>query len=141
MIVLDTGPLVAAALTRDAHHVTCARLLTEAHARGVPLVVPGPVAVEVCLVLESRAGAKVEAQFAEALASEAFTLVELQPADWGRVAELIQRYADFPLGAVDAAVVAVAERLGARQVATVDRRHFSVVQAAHGPLTLLPEKL
>lgn len=38
---------------------------------------------------------------------------------------------DLPLGFVDASVVAVAERLGERQVATLDRRHFSVVRPRH----------
>ena len=49
------------------------------------------------------------------------------------------QYADFPLGGVDASVIAVAERFGVDQVATLDRRHFSVVKPAHVPaLTLLP---
>jgi len=53
--------------------------------------------------------------------------------------ELILQYADFPLGAVDASVIAVAERFGVARVATLDRRHFSVVKPTHVPaLTLLP---
>jgi predicted nucleic acid-binding protein len=35
------------------------------------------------------------------------------------------------LGGVDASVVAVAERLGIRTVATLDRRHFTVVRPRH----------
>ncbi len=35
-------------------------------------------------------------------------------------------------------VVAAAERLAITEVATLDRRHFSVVQATNGPLNLLP---
>ncbi|MFI9565518.1 hypothetical protein [Streptomyces rishiriensis] len=53
--------------------------------------------------------------------------------------ELVLQYADFPLGGVDASVVAVAERFGVDRVAPLDRRHFSVVKPAHVPaLTLLP---
>lgn len=49
------------------------------------------------------------------------------------------QYADFPLGGVDASVIAVAERFGTDRIATLDRRHFSVVRAKHTPsLTLLP---
>ncbi|HET6859230.1 MAG TPA: hypothetical protein VFH94_19350 [Streptomyces sp.] len=48
-------------------------------------------------------------------------------------------YADFPLGTVDASVVAVAERLGLQEVATIDRRHFSAVRPKHvRALTLVP---
>jgi hypothetical protein len=53
--------------------------------------------------------------------------------------ELVLQYADFPLGGVDASDIAVAERFGVGRVATLDRRHFSVVKPVHVPaLTLLP---
>jgi predicted nucleic acid-binding protein len=54
---------------------------------------------------------------------------------------LITTYADLPLGAVDASVVAVAERLRVRQVATLDRRHFSVVRPNCDPFELLPNEV
>ncbi len=40
-------------------------------------------------------------------------------------------YRDLPLGMVDASIVAAAERLGARTIATLDRRYFSVVRPVH----------
>jgi len=53
--------------------------------------------------------------------------------------ELVARYADLPLGTTDASVVALAERLGVDELATLDRRHFSVVRPRHvEALTLLP---
>ena len=54
----------------------------------------------------------------------------------GRIRLLVRRYADLPLGFVDAAVIACAERRGGR-VLTLDRRHFGVV-GREGTLTLLP---
>jgi predicted nucleic acid-binding protein len=40
---------------------------------------------------------------------------------------------------VDASVVTTAERLGVQEIATVDRRHFSVVRPSHvAAFTLLP---
>ena len=66
-------------------------------------------------------------------------LAELVPADLRRVAELVERYADLGLGATDASVVAIAERLGVQRVATFDRRHVPVVVPSHASgLTLLP---
>ncbi len=45
----------------------------------------------------------------------------------------------MPLGATDASVVAIAERLGIDTIATLDRRHFTVVRPAHiEAFTLLP---
>jgi predicted nucleic acid-binding protein len=61
----------------------------------------------------------------------------VHPTDWLRIADLVNRYRSLPLGTVDASVVACAERLGVDEVATVDRRHFTVVKA-HRTLTLLP---
>jgi len=43
----------------------------------------------------------------------------------------VKVYADLLLGAVDASVVAIAERLGVKEIATLDRRHFSVVRPRH----------
>ncbi|MGI8815615.1 MAG: hypothetical protein ACR2G2_10185 [Pseudonocardia sp.] len=48
-------------------------------------------------------------------------------------------YADLPLGTTGATVVALAERLGVTEIATLDRRHFTLVRPPHVPaLTLLP---
>ncbi|MFF9484541.1 PIN domain-containing protein [Streptomyces sp. NPDC014676] len=81
----------------------------------------------------------MEAAFLSEVAKGTFELVHLTPADLERMSELVLRYADFPLGGVDASVIAVAERFGVERVATLDRRHFSVVRPAHTPvLTLLP---
>lgn len=52
------------------------------------------------------------------------------------------QFSSFPLGGTDASVVAVAERLGAQEIATLDRRHFpSITPKAGGHFTLLPETL
>lgn len=52
-------------------------------------------------------------------------------ADYQRCAELIETYADLGLGLVDASVVTVAENLGARVLATLNRRDFAVVRPRH----------
>jgi predicted nucleic acid-binding protein len=58
--------------------------------------------------------------------------------DWLRMAELVATYRDLPLGTADASVIATAERLGIHEIATLDRRHFSVVRSRLGDFTLLP---
>src|SRR5438445_5756948 len=57
-----------------------------------------------------------------------FRLEALTGPDLDRMAELVETYADLPLGTVDASVVALAERLGLTSVGTLDRRHFTVVR-------------
>lgn len=92
---------------------------------------PAPVVTEVCWLLESRSGSEAEAAFLEALHDGELTIVDLERDDLQRMAELVRRYADLPLGAVDASVVAVAERTGVTAVATLDHRHFHVVRPKH----------
>jgi uncharacterized protein len=139
VILCDTGPIVAAALAGDDDHHACVELFTGMHLAGRPLLVPGTVVAEVGYLLAREAGAHVEALFLTALADGDFQLAELQPEDYRRAAELVAAYADLPLGTTDATVIALTERLGLAEVATLDRRHFSVVRPRHvSALTLLP---
>lgn len=102
-----------------------------------PPLVPSPVLTEVCWLLERWS--KVEAAFLTEVARGTFGLVHLTPGDLTRMGELILQYADFPLGGVDASVIAVAERFGVDRVATLDRRHFGVVKPARlAAFNLLP---
>lgn len=89
------------------------------------------VVTEVAYLIETRMGAEAEVRFLGDLASGAFSTEAVTAADWLRIAELVWEYRDLPLGTVDASVVTAAERLTIREVATLDRRHFSVVQPAH----------
>lgn len=139
MIVCDTGPLVAAALSNDADHPACVRLFTEMHQAGRQLLVPATVVAEVGYLLAREAGPSVESMFLASLAAGDFTAVDLTAADYARMAELVVTYDDLPLGTTDASVIAIAERLELTDVATLDRRHFTVVRPSHAnALTLLP---
>jgi uncharacterized protein len=128
MTVCDTGALYAAADRSDAHHVECSELL-ERLSR--PLIVPISVVVETSYLTEHRLGPDAEKRFLTELTNEDYRIEQLSIADLRRIATLIEQYADLPLGMVDASVVAVAERLGATDIATLDRRDFSVVRPSH----------
>ena len=129
--LVDAGPLYAYVDADDDHHESCVELLTDDPG---PLVVPALVLSEVGFLLESRLGAYAEVRFVEDLAAGTFVVDAPQPGDWVRVAQLVAKYRDLPLGLVDASVVATAERLGIVRVATLDRRHFGIVRPAHTPL-------
>lgn len=139
MILCDTGPLVAAALSNDDHHRACVDLLTGLHLARRSLLLPAPVTAEVGYLLAREAGAAVESMFLRSVADGDFEPVDLTADDYARMAELVNEYADLPLGTTDAAVIALAERLGVGEVATLDRRHFTVVRPRHiATLVLLP---
>lgn len=128
MIICDTGPLVTAAIVNDQNHRRCVDLFTGLHLGRRPILVPATVTAEVGYLLEREAGPHAEAAFLRAHASGDLEAVDLTEDDFARMAELVRTYADLPLGTTDASVIAVAERLGVAEIATLDRRHFSVVR-------------
>ena len=137
MIIWDTGPLYAAADADDKDHGRSDALMQRTPP---PLLMPSPVLTEVGYLLEREKGARAEAAFLRSIRAGQVIMVPVTAADLDRMAELVETYADFPLGLVDASVIAVAERLGAADIATLDRRHFSVVRPAHVPaFRLLPD--
>jgi uncharacterized protein len=96
-----------------------------------PLIVPQLVITEVAYLLGTRLGPSVEVRLLGDFASGAFIAEPIQASDWLRIAELVSKYRDLPLGTVDAAVIASAERHGEKEIATLDRRHFAIVRPRH----------
>lgn len=133
--IVDTGPLYAALDRGDDTHERCAQLLQRPD---LDLVVPALVIGEVSFLAASRLGPSVEAAFIRGLASVEVEAPSLE--DWPLIAGLIEKYADFPLGATDASVAVLADRLGTDVIITLDRRHFAALRSAGGrPYRLLPE--
>ncbi len=86
---------------------------------------------EVAYLLAARVGSETEVRFLGDLAAGDLVPEQVGPADWLRIAELVATYRDLPLGTVDASIIAASERHGALSIATLDRRHFSVVRPVH----------
>jgi predicted nucleic acid-binding protein len=136
-LVLDTGPILALLDAGDPDHRRCVALVEEL---GEDLVVPAAVLVEVDYWVLKLLGHDAWAVFVDDLARGAYRFAPLDIADLQRAAELERTYRDLDLGLVDAAVIALCERLGERKVATLDRRDFSVVRPRHcEALRLLPD--
>ncbi len=140
MILCDSGPIFAAADRKDADHHACVELLTGLRLANRRLLVPQTVLAEVGYLLETKVGTFAEVAFLEAVAAGSFEMASLSNEDVTRVAELVHRYDDLPLGTTDASVIALAERLSIDEIATLDHRHFGVVRPRHvDAFTLLPE--
>ncbi|MEA3246706.1 MAG: PIN domain-containing protein [Gemmatimonadota bacterium] len=124
----DTGALYALVDRGDAWH---ARVLEWWKANRSPVIVPVTVLPEVSYLLQTRIGPEAEIAFIRAVAAGDFTVEPLDPDDLDRAAEVMRDYADLRLGFVDASLVAIAERLEARELLTTDRRHFGAVRPQH----------
>jgi predicted nucleic acid-binding protein len=97
------------------------------------------VITEVAYLIGTRIGAEAEVRFLGDFAAGNFIAEPVAAPDWLRIAELVSAYRDLPLGTVDASVIAAAERRNISEVATLDRRHFTIVRPTHvTALNLLP---
>lgn len=133
-LLVDTGILYALADRRDAWHLRARRYIESAQET---LLAPAPILTEAAYLLRAHLGPKAERTFVASLADGEVGVEDLRTEDWTRAGELMSKYE--VLGFVDATIVAVAERLKLRTLATTDRRHFSIVQPAHvDRLTLVP---
>jgi predicted nucleic acid-binding protein len=140
VILVDTGPLVAAINRRDPAHQVCRKLL-DSHADDL-LVTPYVIA-EVCWMAASRIGATAEANVIDAVTAGELQQVTITDDELRRIGELLHQYADLHggqgLSLADASVVAVAEQRDIREIATLDVTDFSLVRPRHVPhFTLLP---
>ncbi len=112
----------------DRDHEACLRLLL---GHPGPLFVPVLVIPEVAHFVGQRIGSDAELDFLGDIAAGTLEPMAVGAQDWPRIIELTWRYRELRIGTVDASVIALAERLKIGKIATLDRRHFSVVKPAH----------
>jgi len=126
LAVVDAGPLYAAADADDQDHLASRAALSRDDLR---LVVPALVVAEATYFIGRRLGAAAESAFLRGIAD--LDVEGPSHEDFVRMAQLVEEYADFPLGGTDASVIALAERLDATVILTLDRRHFAAVAPLH----------
>ncbi|MBI2322602.1 MAG: VapC toxin family PIN domain ribonuclease, partial [Chloroflexi bacterium] len=92
-----------------------------------------------CYLLNTYLGPPAERQLLAACVRGELVVEPVEATDLQRALQLLETYAEANIGFVDAAVVAVAERLRIPRVLTTDRRHFALVRPRHcAALELLP---
>lgn len=102
-------------------------------------MVPAPVLVELDYFLTRSFGPDPMRRVLNDTKSGALNVEPLLAADYERVGDLMKTYSDQRIGFVDAAVLAIVERLGEPKLATLDHRHFAVMRPRHiKALELLP---
>lgn len=100
-------------------------------------VLPWAVLPEIDHLARRHLDSRTAALFMEDVCNGVFIVEYGERDDITRSAELDRRYASLGLGLVDGVVAAVAERLNADAIATLDVRHFGAIELAGAP-RLLP---
>jgi predicted nucleic acid-binding protein len=137
MIVADTGAVLALLDKTDKHHQALVTLFDE---QPGAWVLPWAVLPEVDYLVGAHIGAKAQDAWLDDLRTGAFQVEWGSSRDLVRAAEISRAYRSLRLGLVDSVVIAIAERLKARTIATLDLRHFGAVRIAGGP-RLVPRDL
>jgi uncharacterized protein len=125
-LICDTGALLDYLVRTAPDHLSFRVAIDGARARYVPaLVLP-----ELDYFLRDERPAMQA--FMHDLARGAFTYAPATTGQLSRAMQIDARYADLRLGLVDASIVALAEDLGIRRLATRDVRHFAAARLSDG---------
>ena len=129
-VVVDTGGIIALVDADDTHH-RAVRAIYDADPRA--WVLPWAILPEVDYLLSRHVGAPAEMAFVRDIVDGSYAVEWCEPGDLGRARDLVERHESLRLGLVDSVVMATAERLRTRAIATLDLRHFGAVNLRGAP--------
>ena len=135
-MIVDTSALLAFFDRNEPDHAAVASVILESDE---PLVVPPYVIAELDFLVATRHGVAAELAVLAELAGGAWELPAFDADDLGVARGIIDLYADQAIGVADASIVVLADRLGTKTVATLDRRHFEVLRPlSSGRFSIVP---
>ncbi len=126
----DTGAIVALIDADDRHH---ARLLQSYEEDPDAWLLPWAILPEVDYLLARHVDANAALAFLRDVAEGRYAIEWGDPADLIRARQLVERYRALQFGLVDGVVMAIAERVDADAIATLDVRHFGAVKLRTSP--------
>jgi predicted nucleic acid-binding protein len=133
VIVADTGAMVALIDRSDRHHAALTEIYEDDPTQWV---LPWAILPEVDDLVGKFMGPRAEAAFLADLSDGVFRVEWGRDEDLDRARTIVRQYQALELGLVDAIVIAVAERVRASAIATLDLRHFGAVAIRNRPAIL-----
>jgi predicted nucleic acid-binding protein len=125
LILLDTSGLLSALDAAQRQHAACASVLADVSA---PLLLSPFVLAELDYLLANHAGIGAQISLLDEVARGAYQLEPFTAADVEAAKTVVERYRDLRIGLADASIVVLAQRHGARDVLTLDERHFRALR-------------
>jgi predicted nucleic acid-binding protein len=130
VIVADTGAILALLDSGDRHHAAVRAIYED---RPDNWLLPWAILPEVDYLVGSELGARAQEAFLADVAEGSFAVEYGKHEDVVRAHAIGRKYRTLGLGLVDAVVIAIAERVRAEAIATLDLRHFGAVKIAGSP--------
>ncbi len=121
MTLCDAGPLYALVDKKQSKHAIIRKVLTRI---SMPLITTWPCFTEAMYLALNRGGWAMQQQLGKLLLERMLVVYEIQPRDYLRLFQLIEKYQDRPMDLADATLVVAAERLELRQILTLDSDFF-----------------
>ena len=135
-MIVDTSAILAFFDRDEPDHEVVAAVLSQS---SEPLVVSPYVIAEVDYLIGTRLGLTAEIAALRELAGGAWDSATIDSSDLRETVPIIERYGDHAIGVTDASNVVLADRYRTTTVATLDRRHFSVLRPLGGGyFTIVP---
>jgi predicted nucleic acid-binding protein len=125
--LLDTSGLLSAIDESQRQHAACAEALSEAIS---PLMLSPFVLAELDYLLATQVGVEAQLALLDEVARGAYRLEPFSADDVARARDVMLRYSNLAIGLADASIVVLAERHGARDVLTLDERHFRTLRVS-----------
>jgi len=135
-LIVDAGALYAQADADEPRHEAVAQLLRNAREN---LVTSELAVAEADYLILDRLGVDVELAFLADLASGAFQVACLTPAEIEQARTIVERYRDLRLGLTDASLIILAARYRTNRMISFDERAFrAVAPLSGGAFVMLP---
>jgi predicted nucleic acid-binding protein len=125
VILLDTSGLLSAIDGSQRHHADCVAALSKA---SPPLLLSPFVLAELDYLLSQHVGSDAQIALLDEVARGAYQLEPFGPADVAAARKVLEKYASLRIGLADASIVVLAERHRAREILTLDERHFRALR-------------
>jgi hypothetical protein len=123
-VLADTGGIIALLDASDKNHSAVVDVVLHSE-----VIVPVTILPEVDYLATKYLGEAVSRLFFEDLATGTFQYLELDPSTLPSILKRMTRYADVPIGFVDASLAVMADHQKIENLLTLDRRHFSIIQS------------
>jgi hypothetical protein len=136
VIILDTSGLLAALDASQRQHSAAVAAL---RAADPPWVLSPFVLAELDYLLATRVGQHAERAFLAEVGRGVYRLEQIEADDIAAAERVIAKYAAMEVGLADASIAVIAARYGARDLLTLDERHFRAMRGPGGrPFRILP---
>jgi len=117
--LIDAGPLIALFNKNDKYHEKIKELIK--NYKGL-LTTSWPVITEVCHMLDFNIGAQID--FLKWIKLGGLKVEDIETEEIHKIIKLSEKYSDIPMDLADATLIIISERLGIKEIITIDSDYY-----------------